>query len=66
MKNKAVMMIAVMLSFCISGCAPENDGNDYRDILYEELEYYFKGGITEDMLIDHLNNRVGLYLKETQ
>lgn len=40
--------------------------NDYRDILYEELEDYFSGEITEDMLIDHLNNRVGLYLKETQ
>lgn len=39
-------------------------GNDYRNILDEEFEDYFSGEITEDMLIDHLNNRVGLYLKE--
>ena len=34
------------------------------DILYEELEQYFNGTITEDMLIDHLESRVGLYLNE--
>ena len=34
------------------------------DILYEELEQYFNGIITEDMLIDHLESRVGLYLNE--
>lgn len=34
------------------------------DILEEELEQYFNGIITEDMLIDHLESRVGLYLNE--
>lgn len=34
------------------------------DILYEELEQYFNGTITEDALIDHLESRVGLYLNE--
>ena len=34
------------------------------DILYYELKAYFSGTITEDMLIDHLDNRVGLYLEE--
>lgn len=34
------------------------------DILYEELEQYFNGIITEDMLIGHLESRVGLYLNE--
>ena len=33
-------------------------------ILEEELEQYFAGAITEDMLIDHLENRVGLFFKE--
>lgn len=37
---------------------------EYQDILYEEFEDYFSGEITADMLIDHLTNRVGLYLKE--
>lgn len=36
----------------------------YIGILVEEFSSYFKGEITEDMLIDHLNNRVGLYLEE--
>ena len=34
------------------------------EILEGELGQYFSGAITEDMLIDHLENRVGLYLKE--
>lgn len=33
-------------------------------ILSEELEQYFSDVITEDMLIDHLESRVGLYLEE--
>jgi len=33
-------------------------------ILYEELDLYLAGSITEDMLIDHLENRIGLYLGE--
>lgn len=37
---------------------------ELRNIMYEELEQYFSGTITEDMLIDHLENRVGLYLGE--
>lgn len=36
----------------------------YKGILAEEFYSYFMGEITEDMLIEHLNNRVGLYLKE--
>lgn len=34
------------------------------DILEEELEQYFSDTISEDMLIDHLESRVGLYLNE--
>lgn len=37
---------------------------ELRKILYEELEQYFSGAITEDMLIDRLESRVGLYLGE--
>lgn len=36
----------------------------YKGILAEEFYSYFMGEITEDMLIEHLNNRVGLYLEE--
>lgn len=39
---------------------------ELRNILEEELEQYFAGAITEDMVIDHLENRVGLYLKERE
>lgn len=39
---------------------PEELGN----IMREELEQYFAGTMTEDMLIDHLESRVGLYLGE--
>lgn len=38
----------------------------YKGILAEEFYSYFMGEITEEMLIEHLNNRVGLYLKEQQ
>ena len=34
------------------------------DILWEELDQYFSGGITEDMVINNLEGRVGLYLGE--
>ena len=37
---------------------------ELQDIIYEELTAYFAGNITEDMLIDHLESRVGLYLGE--
>ena len=37
---------------------------DFRSILFEELDQYFSGGITEDKLIDNLESRVGLYLGE--
>ena len=37
---------------------------DLRNIMNEELEQYFSGLITEDMVIDHLESRVGLYLEE--
>lgn len=39
---------------------------ELRNILEEELEQYFAGAITEDMVIDRLENRVGLYLKERE
>lgn len=34
------------------------------DIIMEELENYFSGAITEEQAIDHLKNRVELYLME--
>lgn len=40
------------------------DDDGYKEILVEEFNSYFQREITVDMLIDHLNNRVGLYLKE--
>lgn len=38
--------------------------SELSSVLYEELELYFDGLITEDMLIQHLESRVGLYLDE--
>lgn len=38
--------------------------SELSKILLEELEEYFGGNLTEDMLIDHLANRVELYLLE--
>lgn len=38
--------------------------DELQDIIYEELTAYFAGNITEDMLTDHLESRVGLYLGE--
>lgn len=37
---------------------------ELQNILFEELEPYFSGAITEDMVISHLESRVGLYLEE--
>lgn len=37
---------------------------ELREIMYEELEQYFSGKISEDKLIDNLDSRVGLYLGE--
>lgn len=37
---------------------------ELRNILSEELERYFAGEITEEMVIGHLESRVGLYLEE--
>ena len=37
-----------------------------NEIFLDELDAYFEGTITEDMLIDHLENRVNLYLSEQQ
>ena len=34
------------------------------DIIDEELDLYLAGSITMDMLLDHLENRVELYLGE--
>lgn len=33
-------------------------------VFYEEFTQYFNGTISEDMLMDHLDSRVGLYYKE--
>lgn len=38
----------------------------YKSILNEEFEDYFRGNITRDMLKDHLENRVNLYLCEQE
>ena len=37
---------------------------ELREIIFGELDLYLAGDITKDMLIDHLENRVGLYLGE--
>lgn len=37
---------------------------ELRNILFEELEQYFAGDITEEMVIHNLESRVGLYLGE--
>ena len=34
------------------------------NIFTEELVAYLSGGVTEEMVIDHLENRVSLYLSE--
>lgn len=39
---------------------------ELNSILSDELSQYFSGTITEKILIDHLENRVGLYLEERQ
>lgn len=42
----------------------KNLPGELKGILYEELDQYFSGAITEDLLIDRLESRVGLYLNE--
>lgn len=37
---------------------------ELRSIMFEELEQYFSGAISQDMVIDHLESRVGVYLGE--
>lgn len=37
---------------------------ELRNILFEELEQYFSGAVTEDIVINNLKSRVGLYLGE--
>lgn len=37
---------------------------ELRNIMYDELDQYFSGDITQDKLIDNLESRVGLYLGE--
>jgi len=37
---------------------------ELREVMFEELALYFSGDITEELLIDHLESRVGLYLGE--
>ena len=37
---------------------------ELRDIIFEELELYLSGSITKDVMIEHLENRIGLYLGE--
>ena len=49
----------------IESARPRNGfPRELSDILWEELDQYFAGSITEDMLMEHLENRVGLYLGE--
>ncbi len=49
----------------IENSVPSYDSEDpYKDILEEEFTAYFSGGQDEEALIDHLDNRLGLYLKE--
>lgn len=43
-----------------------NSERDYKNILQQEFDAFFAGEIGEEMLIDHLTNRVGLYLKENR
>ena len=37
---------------------------ELRDVVFGELGDYFNGNITKETLVDHLKNRVGLYLNE--
>ena len=37
---------------------------ELKDILNEEFDAYFQNGITREQLLDHLQNRVRLYLSE--
>lgn len=37
---------------------------EIQDVIYEELDLYFSGTISQDMLIDHLDSRIGLYYRE--
>ena len=37
---------------------------ELSNILHEEMELYLSGSITKDMLIEHLENRIELYLGE--
>ena len=49
----------------IESARPRNGfPRELSDILWEELDQYFAGSITEDMLMEHLENRGGLYLGE--
>ena len=41
-----------------------NSDEDFANILQEEFEDYFSGKISNDLLKDHLQNRVKLYLQE--
>ena len=38
--------------------------HELKDILNEEFDAYFQNGITREQLLDHLQNRVRLYLSE--
>ena len=37
---------------------------ELNNIIYEELDLYLSGSITKDVMIEHLENRIGLYLGE--
>ncbi len=37
---------------------------ELNNIIYEELDLYLSGSITKDAMIEHLENRIGLYLGE--
>ncbi len=38
--------------------------SNLKDILGEEFDAYYQNGLTREQLLDHLKNRVGLYLSE--
>ena len=49
----------------IDRAKPEGElPRELRNIIYGEVDLYLSGSITKDMLVDHLENRVELYLGE--
>lgn len=55
---------AVLYSLLEKAEPKQNMPKELASIFSEELADYLSGNLTEDMLIEHLENRVGLYLSE--